>query len=161
MPEQDDEQLDATLTEFFHGSLDGQCGRSESFFRHHLKTESRVAWRTRSFLIGAFGAGLAATVAALWATPIIHPSLRTAPFAKGDRIESHATDPALVHPVVERVITSRTKDEGVMMLDEDTPVRVFRRQAIERTRYFDEHDSVQSQEVTPSDDLLLMKVTTY
>ena len=72
MPEQDEEQFDASrfdasLAEYFHSTLDGQRGRSESHFRQHLKAESRLAWRTRSFLIGAFGAGLAASVAVLWA----------------------------------------------------------------------------------------------
>src|SRR6185312_6568307 len=130
--------------EFFHGSLDGQRGRSESFFRHHLKTESRLAWRTRNFLIGAFGAGLAATVAALWATPILHPSPRPNIVSNLQQMDLPTANPDLIHPVIEHVVNSRTRDEGVMMLDDDTPVRVFRRQAVERTRYFDEHDSVQS-----------------
>ncbi|HEY8749071.1 MAG TPA: hypothetical protein VIM11_13900 [Tepidisphaeraceae bacterium] len=160
MSEHDDEQLDATLGEFFRVSLHGQDGRSESFFRQHLKAESRLAWRTRSFLIAAFGAGLAASVAVLWATPIFHnqppADQRVVKINEGPRV-----DPALFHPVVERTVDSHTSDEGVIMLDEDTAVRVYRRQAIERTRYFDEHDAVQSQEVTPRDDLVLMKLTTY
>jgi hypothetical protein len=159
MPEQDEEQLDATLADFFRGSLDSQRGRSESFFRQHLKAESRSAWRTRSFLIGAFGAGLAASVAVLWASPMFHGQ----PPANRQVVtnEGNAIDPALFHPVVERVVDSRTSDEGVIMLDDETAVRVYRRQAIERTRYFDEHDSIQAQEVTPRDDLVLMKLTTY
>ena len=158
MPEQDEQKLDATLAEYFRGTLDGQRGRSEAAFRQHLRAESKLAWRTRSFLIGAFGAGLAASVAVLWASPIFHlnsPDKRTFVGNPPNPVDSS------IVPVVEHLIDSRTSDEGVIMLDEQTPVRVLRRQAIERTRYYDEHDTVQSQEVTPRDDLVLMKLTTY
>jgi hypothetical protein len=158
MPEQDEQQLDATLAEFFRGALDGQCGRSESSFRRHLRAESRLAWRTRSFLIGAFGAGLAASVAVLWASPVFRAGAAPSRQTAGGPTK---VDASLVHPVIERLVDSRTSDEGVIMLDEETPVRVLRRQAVERTRYYDEHDAVQSQEVTPRDDLVLMKLTTY
>jgi hypothetical protein len=158
MPEQDEQKLDATLAEFFRGTLDGQRGRSEAAFRQYLRGESKLAWRTRSFLIGAFGAGLAASVAVLWASPIFHASSPARTLADDTNSRS---DAGLVHPVVERSIDSRTSDEGVIMLDEETPVRVLRRQSIEQTRYFDQYDKVQSQEVTPRDDLVLMKLSTY
>jgi hypothetical protein len=158
MPEQDEQKLDATLAEFFRGALDGQRGRSEAAFRQYLRGESKLAWRTRSFLIGAFGAGLAASVAVLWASPIFHTNASVRTVVDNS---TNPIDPAIVHPVVERLIDSRTSDEGVIMLDEETPVRVLRRQTIERTRYYDEHDAIQSQEVTPRDDLVLMKLTTY
>jgi len=158
MPEQDEQKLDATLAEFFRGALDGQRGRSEAAFRQYLRGESKLAWRTRSFLIGAFGAGLAASVAVLWASPIFHTNASVRTVVDNS---TNPIDPAIVHPVVERLIDSRTSDEGVIMLDEETPVRVLRRQTIERTRYYDEYDAIQSQEVTPRDDLVLMKLTTY
>ena len=158
MPEQDEQRIDATLAEFFRGALDGQRGRSEAAFRQYLKGESKLVWRTRSFLIAAFGTGLAASVAVLWASPIFH--VNTA--GSGVAIKpTNPNDSAIVHPVVEHIVDSRTSDEGVIMLDEETPVRVLRRQAIEQTRYYDDHDQVQSQEVTPRDDLVLMKLTTY
>ncbi len=157
MPEQDEEKFDATLAEYFRGSLDGQRGRSEAAFRQYLKGESKLVWRTRSFLIGAFGTGLAASVAVLWASPIFHATPTGRTFVE----KPNPVDPAIVHPVVEHIVDSRTSDEGVIMLDEETPVRVLRRQAIEQTRYYDDHDQVQSQEVTPRDDLVLMKLTTY
>src|SRR6476646_1775647 len=99
MPEQDEQKLDATLAEYFRGSLDGQRGRSEAAFRQYFKGESKLAWRTRSFLIGAFGAGLAASVAVLWASPIFHissPDHRTFVGKSANDV-----DPAIVHPVVE------------------------------------------------------------
>ena len=158
MPEQDEQKLDATLAEYFRGALDGQRGRSEAAFRQYLRGESKLAWRTRSFLIGAFGAGLAASVAVLWASPMFHASSAVRTVADGP---TNHIDASLVLPVVERVVDSRTSDEGVIMLDDETPVRVLRRQSIEQTRYYDEHDTIQSQEVTPRDDLVLMKLTTY
>ena len=158
MPEQDEQKLDASLAEYFRGALDGQRGRSEAAFRQYIRGESKLAWRTRSFLIGAFGAGLAASVAVLWASPMFHAHSPVRTVAEGP---TNDADSSLVLPVVERVVDSRTSDEGVIMLDDETPVRVLRRQSIERTRYYDEHDTIQSQEVTPRDDLVLMKLTTY
>src|SRR5258706_10682169 len=145
MTEQEDPQLDATLREFFHDALDGRRGGSEQFFRRHLKADARVAWRSRSFLIGAFVSGLAASVAVLWATPLFHamtPERR--PVAVGIPGDSAPAQSGM-GPMMERVVNSRTSDEGVVMLDDETPVRVYRRQAVERTRWFDENDSVQAQ----------------
>jgi len=162
MTEQDDPEFDATLRAFFHDALDGRRGGAEQAFRRHVKAEARGAWRTRGLLIGAFASGLAASVAVLWATPMFHAAESSRPVvASGSGGGDAALAGGGMVPVMERVVNSRTSDEGVMMLDEETPVRVYRRQAVERTRWFDENDSVRRQEVTPRDDLVLMKLTTY
>lgn len=161
MFEQDDPQLDATLRAFFRDTLDAHRGGAERGFRRHVKAEARGAWRNRSFLIGAFASGLAASVAVLWATPLFRPMTQSRPPVAVNAPGEPARADAAFVPVVERVVNSQTSDEGVVMLDDETPVRVYRRQAVERTRWFDENDAVRAQEVTPHDDLVLMKLTTY
>jgi len=39
-------------------------------------------------------------------------------------------------------------------------VRVLRRRAVERTRWFDGNERVQSEQITPKDDLVFIKLTT-
>jgi len=154
MIERDDEQLDLMLRDYFSQALEGRQGRSETHFRQYLKAESKALWRQRSFLFGAFVSAMAASVAVLWATPIFHsttPVRSVGQVAKSDSVQ----------PVIERVVSSSTSDEGIVMLDDDTPVRVFHRQEIEQTRWFDEHEKMQAQQITPRDDLLFVKLVTY
>ncbi len=167
MPELEDEQLDATLAEYFRGSLDARRGGAEREFRRYLKDEARGAWRNRSFLLGAFVSGLAASVAVLWASPLFHtitpagrPSVANVGGGTMEHVEAVRPD-VRPSPVVETLVSSRTSDEGVVMLDEDTPARIYHRQAIERTRWFDENDAVRAQELTPHDELVVMKLVTY
>jgi hypothetical protein len=152
MTEQDNDQLDLMLRDYFRDSLDAQRGRAERGFRKYLKSESSALWRQRTFLIGTFISGLAASVAVLWAAPVFH---RDAAPAK------QIADDSVTQPVVERLVSSRTSDEGVVMLDDDTPVRVYHRQAIERTRWFDEHEQMTAQELSPQDDVVFVKLITY
>ena len=155
MTEKDNDQFDSMLAEYFRDALDGQCGQAEKQFRRYLKSESKALWRQRSFLIGTFISGLAASVAVLWAGPMFHHDA-----SPRNPIAIAAKDP-VVQPVVERLVSSRTSDEGVVMLDDNTPVRVFHRQAIEQTRWFDEHEQMTAQELSPRDDLVFVKLITY
>jgi len=66
-----DDSLDATLKEFFTGSLAGQVGRAEREFQAHLRSESRSSRRQRTLLILAFTGSMAATIAGLWASPLL------------------------------------------------------------------------------------------
>jgi hypothetical protein len=152
---EDNDQFDSMLREYFRDSLDRQRGQAEKHFRRYLKSETKALWRQRTFLIGTFISGVAASVAVLWAGPMFH---RDASLKKANIV---AKEDPLVQPVVERLVSSRTSDEGVVMLDDDTPVRVFHRQAIERTRWFDEHEQMTAQEVSPRDEVVLMKLVTY
>lgn len=157
MRERDDEQLEALLKDFFSEALDGQRGRAELHFRRYLDQAMRTAWRQRTWLIGAFATGLAASVAALWASPLFHVTTQSPHAAPGG---AFAQQTALV-PAMEQVVHSRMIDEGVVMLDDNTPVRVLRRHSLEQTRWFDEHAAVKAQKVIPRDDLTLIRLTTY
>jgi hypothetical protein len=153
---EDNEQLDLMLADFFRDSLETQCGQAERGFRRYLKSEAAASWRQRAFLIGTFVSGLAASVAVLWAAPVFHHD--TTPTK---RIAAAPPSDPVARPVIERLVSSRTSDEGVMMLDDDTPVRVYHRQAIEQTRWFDEHEQMTAQELSPRDDVVFVKLVTY
>ena len=168
MPDRDDPQLDAMLTDFFRDALEGQRGRSERHFRAYVKAAAQSAWRQKAWLIAAFTSGVAASVAALWASPL----LRSANTPRERWVNSGLVQPgtesppelaiAAGLPIVERVVRSQTTDEGIILLKDDTPVRVVRRRGMEQTRWYDERDdAVRAQQVTPKDDVLLIKLTTY
>ena len=161
MSQPSDEQVETIVADFLREALDGQQGRSEARFRRYLDSTMKQKWKQRAWLIGAFASGMAASVAALWAAPLF----TFAPPVRQEVVQSNgpATEvPSnLLTPVMERVADSQTLDEGVMVLDDDTPVRVVRRRAIERTRWFDEHQEVRAQQITPKDDLMFIKLTTY
>ncbi|HSU69385.1 MAG TPA: hypothetical protein VLJ39_21040 [Tepidisphaeraceae bacterium] len=162
MSERNDEQFDAMLGGFFKDSLEPHVGRSERYFRRYLDDAARAAWKQRTWLIGAFFTGMAASVAMLWASPLFRAI--SAPSGTETRQVSDSGEkapPSPMLPAVERVVQSHTTDEGVMVLGGDTPVRVLRRHGTEQTRWLDERQKVQAEQVTPRDDLVIIKMPTY
>lgn len=157
MPELNDEQLDALLGESLAASLDPQQGKAEACFRERLKRDRRAAWKQRAWLIGAFAGGVAASVAMLCAAPWF----RAADPRPGHPTVSQGSEPALIPPAMQRTVQSQTIDEGVVVLDDDTPVRVLHRRVLERTRWFDGQEKVRAEQVTPRDDVVLIKLITY
>lgn len=161
MAEPDEDQLESLLREYLSESLDPQRGRSEQYFRGYLEHSSQSVWRRRVWLVGAFVSGIAASVAALWASPLF----RLGTPGHGSPLAVVGPNPSLVTPaitpVAEQVIQTRLTDQGVILLDDNTPVRVVHRQVLRQTQWFDDRDGVRSREVTPQDDLLLIKLTTY
>lgn len=161
MSERNDEQFDAMLSGFFKDSLEPHVGRSERYFRRYLDDTARAAWKQRTWLIGAFFTGMAASVAVLWASPLFRTI--SVPSSVETRQVSDSGDKPVspMLPSVERVVQSHTSDEGVMMLGGDTPVRVLRRRGTEQMRWLDERQQVQAEQVTPRDDIVFIKVPTY
>ena len=162
MPEMNDQDLDALLGEFLKESLDAQRGRAEQHFRRYLYGEARVAWKQRTWLIGAFLSGMAASVAALWAAPLfraVHGPDRN-PQSSNIHSQQPVVDAKPIPPAMQRDVQSQTIDEGVLVLNDNTPYRVLRRRAIERTRWFNDQAKVQNEQVTPKDDLIFIKLTT-
>lgn len=160
MAETNEEQVDLMLRDFLAETLNPKLGSAERHFRQHLEAQRRAAWRQRAWLIGAFISGIAASVAVLWASPLFKTmgSGTRSPIVKTD---GRLPDANLIHPVAEQVIQTRTTDEGVFMLDDNTPVRVVHRQSLEKTKYLDRDDGRPAQTVRPKDDLVLIKLTTY
>lgn len=161
MSENDEREFDALLSGCLKQSLDMHVGRCERRFRYYLADLRRVAWKQRTWLLGAFMSGMAATVALLWATPMLRPG-PSAPneiptVVKTDTV----TQPGPTIPGVERVVQSHTTDEGVMLFGNDIPVRVFHRQQLQQTRWLNDKQQVQSEQTTPQDDTVFIRVPTY
>jgi hypothetical protein len=166
MSELDDEQLDAMLQGFFARSLDPQKGRAEWSFRRYLKDTRQVAWRQRTWLLGAFVTGMAASIAMLWASPIFRvvtpgtsPSTNIVADSNGPQSD-HPVSPTIV-PSVERVVQSHTTDQGIMLFGDDTPIRVFRRQQLKQKQWLDSRQQIQAEQTTPQDELVFIKMPTY
>ena len=168
MGESDDQQLDAELEAFFREALDGQRGRAERAFRRHLAAQPPRAingWKRNVWMIGSFGFGaaVAASVAVLWASPLLHLDGRPGhDFA--DRPQNPTppiTRTAFIPPAVEQDVQSQLVDEGTMVLGDQTPVHVYRRRQIERTKYFGRDAKVLSEQVVPQDDVIFIKLTTH
>jgi hypothetical protein len=153
--EESDDQLDAMLRTHLTSRLDAQLGRARRAFEAHL-AESRPqqgtasAVRSRFWVIGVVGTALAASIAALWAVPIVWPGATT-PLAK------HTTDvPQPLPPVLPRATTSSrtaavqagtgweqvgsvvsciSHDKGVVLIGNDTPARVVQQFETERMQF--------------------------
>jgi hypothetical protein len=164
MSERDDEQFDAMLSGFLKNSLDPQRGRSEWNFRRYLNDASRNAWKQRTWLIGAFFTGMAASVAMLWASPLFRTAAPTGgqvAVSSVDKTQTNSTNHQTIVPAVERVVQSHTTDQGIMLFGDDTPVRVLRRQRLEQTRWLNGQQQIESQQTVPQEELLFIKMPTY
>jgi hypothetical protein len=159
MSERDDEQFDAMLSGFFNETLEPQLGRAERGFRRHLDDAARSAWRLRSWVIGAFATGMAASVAMLWAVPLLTSTNSGAPTSSVHVAEGNPS-PQVV-PNVERVVQTNTTDEGVMVLGNDTPVRVLRRQQVDPAGPTNSPGDTPAERATPQDEWVFIKMPTY
>ena len=161
MPEGDDQQLDVMLKGFLCEALDGQRGRAEQAFRRQVMNETapRSRWRLNAWMIGSFGFGaaVAASMAMLWASPLLYTTKPGAETGPGPLTSTAASIP----PAMEQVVQSQWVDEGTMVLEGGTPVRVVRRQGVEQTRWFGRDAKVRAQEIVPQDDVVFIKLTTY
>ena len=161
MSERDDEQFDSMLSGFFKETLDPQRGRAERGFRRHLDEAARSAWRLRTWVIGAFATGMAASVAMLCAGPLFRAAMTPSSPAPNSIVASGDKSNLPVLPNIERVVQTHTTDEGVMVLGDDTPVRVLRRQRLDQTRWTDDRHDVQQEQTTPQDEWVFIKMPTY
>lgn len=162
MPEMNDEQLDALLGDFLKQTLSAQQGRAEQHFRRYLQGEARVSWKQRSWLLGAFASGMAASVAALWAAPMFRAAHTPGVGPERNPLSPnrHVVSAKPIPPAMQRDVQSQTIDEGVLVLQDNTPYRVLRLRQIERTRWFNDQAKVREEQVTPRDDLIFIKLTT-
>jgi hypothetical protein len=72
-------------------------------------------------------------------------------------------EPTLVNgPVlVEQDVQSQTFDDGPVMIDADTAARVIHRRDLQRTRWFDQDQKLQGEEVVPQDHVVYVQMKTY
>lgn len=164
MQKLNDTEFDAMFRQYLSAELDVHQGRSQGHFRRYLDDVSRAAWKRRNWLIGAFITGMAASVAMLCGSPLFHFSTPAASPPRGNAVasvDSGGEPPVSVTPALERIVQSRTTDEGVVLLGEDAPFRVLRHQSIEQEKWFDQRQNIRAQQVTPREDLVFIKMPTY
>lgn len=63
-----------------------------------------------------------------------------------------------VQPVVNETVFARMDDEGVIYLDDQTPVRQFRQQTIQRTEWTDADGTMRMETTVPREEVLLVPV---
>src|SRR3954464_8264695 len=79
------EELDALMRDFLAAELDPQLGRAAQHFRRHLHGSGSTAGAAppgplgprralSGWIVGIVGGAMAASIAALWARPVIWPS---------------------------------------------------------------------------------------
>ena len=161
----DDGEVDALLRDFLHAELDGQLGRAKAHFRDHLRgpgTGSAGPGSTpgprRSFggwVVGIVGGAMAASIAALWAGPLLRTPVR------------HPTAPAL--PVAhyqfdldDVTLSTQTRDGGTVLLgDGRTPARRIYRNELKQIRWVDPEHDVSFEKIVPRQTIMLIEMDTY
>jgi hypothetical protein len=157
---------DTVVREYLSAQLDGQVGRAEARFRQFLAEQQRNSAQRNSFrlpngfrgwTLGVLGAALAASLAALWAGP----SLRhVTPSTTGQGGEPVVAMPVSNPILVEQEVQSQTFDDGTFMAADHTPVRVLRRRDVERTRWFDQNQKLQGEQLVPQDHVVYVHMRT-
>lgn len=171
-----DDDLDEKLRVHLAAELDGQLGRAERAFRDEVRLATPVlATRLRTsrshvWTIGAVGAAVAASMAAMWVVPVAPPDdafmAATQPGGPGD-IALMATPSEAAPDVspqwqqVEQVVNSMTLDEGLVLLDDDTPARLVRQVSLEQLEWVDERRGLRVQAVVPREGARLIPIDTY
>lgn len=166
----EDDQLDAMLREHLAATLDSQLGRSRRAFEAHIagpRKPSRRSTNKRAWTaIGVLTGGLAASLlAAAWALPI-HKPASPVPIAASTNVLPTSSSPAPAEAAyrfrkVGQVLSCRTQDEGLIVIDDHTPARIVRQVEMERTQWFDEGRGVRIETITPREDVKLIHLETY
>lgn len=166
------EPHDREVREYLAATLDGQMGRAEARFRAVLQESSqrqtsptprasyRLPNRVRGWTMGLVGGAMAAGLGALLAAPSLRSLPMGGPGGSGQTpIIGSTSVPGPM--LVQHDVASQTFDDGTIMADDDTPVRVLRRRELDRTRWYDGDDRLQGERVVPSDHLVYVKMKTY
>ena len=185
--------VDAMLRDHFAAALDGHVGRSRRAFERHVAAMSTAAspvfdapLRTRDrrgWVIAGLGAGLAASVAAIF----VIPTLRVAPQPPVAAVSNREVGPGIaghrggsplaaapipsvpatnvVSPFhfqkVDEVLSRHAEVEGLIVIDDHTPARIVRERAVERTRWVDERRGVRIETIVPREDVKLIHLETH
>lgn len=148
--------------EFLTSQLDTQLGRAEAHFGRYLQEQAYqqpampLPWRLGRWSLGIAGAALAASLAALWASQPIAPLELRGPSITAPPGQTVVNAPL----TVEKDVQSQTFDDGTILID-GKPVRVIRRRDLERTRWFDQNQKLQREQVVPEDHVTYVHLKTY
>ena len=168
----DEQDLDLLLRRHLGNELDGQLGRAASGFREHLRRQQQQAPVSSSdgpvrgdrarrggpWMIGVIGTTMAAAVAALFVLPgVLSP---TGPIAGSGGVGTGRVEP-LPAVRVDHTVRSQLYDGGTYMTPDGTPVRRLRRLNLHQMRWYDERSGESSEEVVPSEDVMIYELKTY
>jgi hypothetical protein len=188
--EYDEDEIENLLRDHLAAELDTQRGRARRAFEAHVAHVARTGVggasrapahgvlsrerRARLWVVGAVGTAVAASLAGLWAVPVARTGNSTsvmetttggAPRAENPGTQPQTphlvSDPAVYWERTEQLVSSVTLDKGTVVVDDDTPVRVIRRVAVERTQWVDPRRGVTVEAVVPHEDVKLIVMDTY
>lgn len=177
----DEGEIDETLRRYFAVELDGQLGRAERAFRGELRLtplaatgprRRRRSLRSHAWVIGAMGAAAAASMAAMWIVPVTPPGGTPVAVTQpgvddgaiagvgGTSLEDLSTSQPKWRQV-EQVVNSMTLDDGLVLLEDNSPARLVRQVALQQVEWVDERSGVRVQAVLPREGARLIPVDTY
>jgi hypothetical protein len=65
------------------------------------------------------------------------------------------------HPlIIERLLRSRTLDEGIVLIDGRTPARKLRRQWYERVEWYDRARGARMERIVPREEVVFVRIPT-
>jgi hypothetical protein len=181
---ENDEELDAMLTQHLKSRLDPQLGRARLAFQTHVLATAAPARRVRAtdvrprvWMIGVVGTALAASMAALWAVPNMFPVKATptnltvnspvdapvkreivaTPVAHGEKAEV----PVRMWEPVGSVVNCVSENQGVVLIGDNTPARVVREVSTESVQYVCPQQNVRVEIVVPRETTKLIPLETH
>ena len=184
MKDFEDQILESDLREHLAAELDTQLGRSKRAFREYIvrtrvsapdvivKTSTAAQFRAKFWTLTAAGA-IAAGLAAFWAVPLvmnrgnttaINDPTHAAPAAELAAVTAASpTDDAAggEWEEVEKVVSTMTVDDGLVIIDDRTPARLIRRVEMERMQWFDQRRGMSLETVVPRENVQLITLDTY
>jgi hypothetical protein len=153
----DDDNLDALLSKHLKRKLDPMAGIAAPAFtrfalQHPLADAKPGTWKkTAGVAAAACVAGMALTLATVGTFRHLAPSRAAV---------EEAIDTVAI-PVTTRVQWTQTDDEGMVLIDDNTPARLLRRTEFEKTRTT-HPDGTVAEEVKPTrQDLILVEKDTH
>jgi len=158
------DNLDRLLSEHFDGTLASQLGRTEAAFREQLNRASvpKRPLKIPFWLIGTFTTAAAATVAIAMLNPL-SPDLGVVPgpskpdVSQPTLIASTVAATSPNHTDLQYTSYQRTLDDGLVYLDDQTPARKLRRQAVQQIQWLDDDGKTLMQVTVPKEQVLVVE----
>jgi len=170
----DDAAIDSLLHRHFGEELNGQLGRSATFFAEQLLREQREQTNLVAHQ-AQMTAARPSTWAILrpWAWTVAAGSLTAAAAVVAVTVTSHrfmpnsSPSPSRPHgqivqaddtpDPIDRTVFYRTVDDGTVFIDENTPARQLRRQQVEQVTWRDRRTGKTSvTEMVPKEDVMVV-----
>ena len=165
----DTEELDALMREYLAAELNPQLGRAAQHFRRHLHGSGGNGTGAAppgpfgpgralgGWVVGIVGGAMAASIAALWARPVIWP-----PQPAGPAPTARVLPVADYHFDLDDVtLSTKTRDGGTVLLDGRTPARRIFRDELRQSRWVDPRHDASVEQIEPSRNVMLIEMDTY